>query len=89
LERIERKRTLLNFYARSVFSNLFCASSCDYNVATLLAFANPSRGFLTYIRVLRFCVLLSLDLIRKDVFVVPKVPLRVSPADFISVVEFA
>jgi len=46
-ERIKRERTLLNFYARRVFSNLFCASSCDYSIATLLAFANPSRGSLT------------------------------------------
>ena len=45
-ERMKWERTLLNFYARRVFSNLFCASSCDYNIATLLAFANPSRGFL-------------------------------------------
>jgi hypothetical protein len=43
-ERIKWKRTLLNFYARRVFSNLLYASSYDYNIATLLAFANPSRG---------------------------------------------
>ena len=33
-----------------------------------------------------FCVL---DLIRKYMFVVPEVPVHVSSADFISVVEFA
>ena len=43
-ERIKRERTLLNFYVRRVFYNLFCApSSCDCNIATLLVFANPSR----------------------------------------------